>query len=97
AEPAPGAEPARAAPPTPADPTAAPLRLAELGPGERQQLPPLKMSMHLWAPDPARRFAIVDGVRVGEGDRIGAAVVEAIVQDGVILNWQGRRLRLSMR
>ncbi|GAB3389162.1 general secretion pathway protein GspB [Lysobacter fragariae] len=74
-----------------------PVRLSELSSQDRQQLPPLKLSMHMWAPDAANRFAIVDGNRVSEGDRIGEAVVEAIARDGVVLSWRGRRIRLSIR
>lgn len=74
-----------------------PLRLADLSADERQQLPALKLSMHMWAPDAANRFAIIDGARVNEGDRVGDTTVEAIQQDGVMLNWRGRRIRLPIR
>jgi len=74
-----------------------PLKLADLSTDERQQLPALKLSMHMWAPDAANRFAIIDGTRLNEGDRIGDATVEAIQQDGVMLNWRGRRIRLPIR
>lgn len=74
-----------------------PLRLADLSAEERRQLPPLKMSMHLWNPAAAQRFVILDGARVGEGDRIGDAVVEEITADGAVLAWRGRRLKLPMR
>lgn len=74
-----------------------PLRLAELSSEERQQLPTLKVSVHMWAPDGAHRFAIIDGTRVHEGDRVGDATIEAIEQDGVLLAWRGRRIRLPIR
>jgi len=75
----------------------APLRLADLSTADRQQLPPLKMSMHMWGAESPRRFAIIDGNRVGEGDRVGDAVVETIDQDGVVLAWNGIRLRVPVR
>jgi hypothetical protein len=53
--------------------------------------------MHMWSPDAAQRFAIIDGARVNEGDRVGDATVEAIEQDGVMLAWRGRRIRLPLR
>jgi general secretion pathway protein B len=74
-----------------------PLKLADLSADERQQLPALKLSMHMWAPDAANRFAIIDGARVNEGDRIGDTTVEAIQQDAVMLNWRGRHIRLPIR
>ena len=73
----------------------APLRLSDLAAAERRQLPPLKMSMHMWAP--TQRFAIIDGARVAEGDRIGDAVVAEITADGVVLAWKGQRLKIPTR
>ncbi|MEO6263926.1 MAG: general secretion pathway protein GspB [Luteimonas sp.] len=73
------------------------LQLSDLSADERKSLPPLKVSMHMWNDDPARRFVIVDGSRLGEGDRIGDAVVTAITADSVLLDWSGRRLKLPIR
>ncbi|MFC3813859.1 general secretion pathway protein GspB [Lysobacter sp. GCM10012299] len=85
-------------PPAPAatPAAAAPLRLADLSAGEREQLPALKISMHMWAPSPDQRFAIIDGARVGQGDRVGDAVVEEISADSVVLNWHGQRVALPI-
>lgn len=74
-----------------------PLKLSDLSAEERQQLPALKVSMHMWAPDAGNRFAIIDGTRVNEGDRIGDALIEAIHQDSVVLSWRGRHIRLPIR
>ena len=73
------------------------LRLADLPTAQREQLPTLKISMHMWDAAPARRFAIIDGRRLAEGDRIGEAVVSRITPDGVILDWHGQRLSLPIR
>lgn len=59
--------------------------------------PPLKMSMHMWNEDPARRFAIIDGKRVGEGDRVGDGTVTRIDADGVVLDWNGSEIRIPLR
>lgn len=75
----------------------APLRLSDLSIEQRQQLPALKISMLMWNPSPDRRFAIVDGSRVAEGDRVGEAVVDAITEDGIVLGWQGQRLKVPIR
>lgn len=72
------------------------LALSDLTPTERRALPPLKLSMHLWSEDPARRFVILDGHRLSEGDRAGNAVVERIDPTGVILAADGRRIRLPL-
>lgn len=72
------------------------LNIAELDPGTRQALPPLKLSMHLWNEDPAHRFVILDGRRLAEGDRIGEASIVRIERDGVLLQWQGRGIRIPV-
>ncbi len=78
-------------------PAAAPLRLSDLAAAERLELPPLKISMHMWDPSPTRRFAIIDGSRVNEGDRLGDAVVDEITTNSVVLSWHGQRLQLPLR
>lgn len=64
--------------------------MAEMPVDQRQQLPALKLSMHVFSSDAVKRFAIIDGQRVNEGSLIGAAVVEEIRQDGVVLSMQGQ-------
>jgi general secretion pathway protein B len=83
--------------PTP-PPTGAPIAtVAELPAAERRQLPAMKLSMHMWNERPAQRFVILDGIRYGEGDRIGAAVITAIDTDGIVLDLNGRAVRLPLR
>jgi general secretion pathway protein B len=88
--------PASTNPPAFASPDA-PVKLADLSSEDRAQLPTLKVSMHMWSPDAASRFAIIDGTRVNEGDRVGEATIEAIQQDSVMLSWHGRQIRLPIR
>jgi general secretion pathway protein B len=85
------------APPAPVTSPGRTLSLSDLSSDERKALPPLKMSMHLWNEDASQRFVIIDGDRLHEGDHIGNAVVTAIVSDGVLLDWNGRRLKLPIR
>jgi len=95
--PAPAPEPVAPTPASPASGNAAIVQLADLSADQRKQLPPLRMSMHMWDQDPARRFVIIDGARLTEGDRIGDAVIGQITADSVLLDWNGRRLRLTLR
>jgi general secretion pathway protein B len=95
---------AQPAPPTPKRPsasvtgrTAVPPSVAELPAAERGQLPELKLTMHMWDQQPGQRFIILDGNRYGEGDRVGAAVISRIDPDGVILELNGRAVRLPLR
>ncbi len=91
--------PAPAPPASPAPPSAPDhariASLAELDPETRKQLPPLKLSMHLWNETAARRFVILDGQRLKEGDVLGDVVIEQITRDGAVLAWRGARLRLQ--
>jgi general secretion pathway protein B len=96
---APGATAPSPAPamPTPPASVAEPalLSLADLSTDERNGLPALKVSMHVYADDPARRFMIVDGQRVGEGTRLADGVILVrIRRDGAELDAHGRRLLL---
>jgi general secretion pathway protein B len=85
--------------PAPASPPAAdaaPVPLSTLPPEQRKALPPLRLSMHLWNPDPARSVAIVDGQRVTRGDRVGDAVVADITREGVVLDWNGEQVLVPL-
>ena len=70
--------------------------LASLDAGTRAQLPPLKLSMHVYADEPAQRFVILDGQRLGEGASPRAGLVlEEIRRDGLVLSVNGQRLLLA--
>ncbi|MDQ3495088.1 MAG: general secretion pathway protein GspB [Pseudomonadota bacterium] len=71
--------------------------VAELPAEQRRQLPAMKLTMHMWNEQPAQRFVILDGNRHGEGDRVGAAVITRIDIDGVMLDLDGRAVRLPLR
>ena len=90
-----------------ADPTAEPAmtvaepepdalpRLAHLLPAEREGLPPLRLSMHVYDPDPSARFVLIDGKRYRQGDSIAQGViVDTIRVDGAAISWRGRRFLL---
>ena len=92
-----GAAAQTAAPPAPAVPAATqPVPfLFELGDATRRALPPLKLNMHVYAPEPARRFVIVDGTRAVEGGTITSELeVVEIRADGVVLAFRGERFLL---
>lgn len=86
--------PAAVAPPPPAPaPTPAPDAIPDIA---STGLPPVKLSMHMWDADPARRFVILDGQRMGEGDHNGALSVVAIDRKGVVIERDGQRARIPL-
>lgn len=57
---------------------------------------PVKLSMHMWNESPAARFVILNGQRMGEGDRNGDLTVVSIERDGVIVERNGQRARVPL-
>jgi general secretion pathway protein B len=96
-EPAPPAAPAPAIPPAPAPAAAAETPVNALAADLRKALPPLQLTMHMWDPDPAKRFVILDGERYAEGDSVGPMRIRRIDAEGVLFDWQGRSIRLPLR
>lgn len=77
------------------DAVTAALPLDRLDAGSRAQLPPLRVSMHVYDPDPARRFVLIDGRRLREGDLLAADLrLVAIEREGLLFDWRGRSLHL---
>jgi len=69
--------------------------LSNIDANERAQLPPLRLSMHVYAEEPSQRFVILDGQRLGEGaSPAPGLVLEQIRRDGLVLSVNGRRLLL---
>lgn len=89
----------RPAPPAaPASSGDAPPRLHELPFAVRRGLPALAVTMHLYSDDPARRFALVNGVRVRDGESLpGGVEVLAIRADGILVRFEGTEFVLPVR
>jgi general secretion pathway protein B len=64
--------------------------IATLSAELRQQLPAMKLSMHVYANEPAKRFAIMDGARINEGSVVGQGLVQRISPEGVIISINGQ-------
>lgn len=80
------AAPAPAPAPVPAEPLEAVPLLSMLMPAQREGLPPLRLSMHVYDADPAGRFVLIDGRRYRQGDAIGdGLVVDVIRPDGALV------------
>lgn len=82
------------APPSAA--TAAPVpNLDDLPVAFRAQLPHLQIEVYVYSPRPELRWVLINLHRYREGDRLpGGVLLERITQDGLILDYAGRRFRL---
>ncbi len=82
----------------PAQPVAArPLPLAELGAELRRELPPLALGGAIWSENAARRFVLVNGQVVREGEAAAPGVVlERIGPKSVLLRWREMRIEVPM-
>ncbi|MDH3597347.1 MAG: general secretion pathway protein GspB [Rhodospirillales bacterium] len=87
--------PAAEAPPEP-DPYASVPMLWQLPSSIRSKLPEISLTVHVYAPESSGRFVIVNRRKYREGDALGVGVkLEAIVPDGVILDYDGRIFKKS--
>ncbi|MCX7556139.1 general secretion pathway protein GspB [Xanthomonadaceae bacterium JHOS43] len=70
--------------------------LATLPAAQREGLPPLRLTMHVFDPDPAARFVLIDGKRYRQGDSLAEGlVIDAIRPDGVAIARDGQRFLVS--
>lgn len=76
--------------PAPAAGSPIPL-LWELPYAQRRDVPELKVSMHVYAAEPASRFVIVNGERRAEGEDFEGVRLVEIRNDGIVLERQGVR------
>lgn len=71
-------------------------RLDQLPASEREALPTLKLSMHVYTDSPASRFVLIDGRRYGEGENLAPSLqLVEIRRNGTVLDFNGRRFLLQ--
>jgi general secretion pathway protein B len=62
----------------------------------RTSIPPVHMDLHSYAPDPAKRFVLINMKRLYEGQSLPEGVkVESITNEGAILSYSGTRFVLD--
>lgn len=75
-----------------APPPGPPGTQAPAGPEGSGKLPQARLTVHVFAEEPAKRFVILNSQRVREGDQTSEGLlVEEIRPDGVTLSFQGQR------
>ncbi len=70
---------------------AGPQLLWALPYAQRRGIPEIKLSMHVYAAEPAQRFVIVNGNRQVEGDTFEGLKLIEIRNDGIVLEREGLR------
>ena len=84
------------APPIPA-PAPAPVAMPPAeAPPTTVGMSGVRLSMHLWNEDPSRRFVVLNGQRMMEGDRNGNLTLLDILRDGVVVERDGLRARIDL-
>lgn len=70
--------------------------LESMPPEFRQTVPAMTVNIHVYVPDEARRILYINNKPYHRGDEIpGGVRVEEIVQDGVVLQYNGQRFKLT--
>lgn len=60
--------------------------------GVDQKIPPFSLTVHLYSTDPAKRFVIIDGHKMAEGEVSSSGIlVQEILPDGVDLVFDGHK------
>lgn len=71
-------------------------RLHQLDSATRSELPPLRISMHVFTDEPGGRFVIIDNHRHAEGASVASGLnIAEIRRDGVVMDFRGRRFLLD--
>lgn len=73
------------------------LRAWELPLSVRRNLPELSLTIHVFSPDPAKRFVLINGERYGPGDAIGEVDIVDISRGGAIVDFRSHRFLLEPR
>jgi general secretion pathway protein B len=94
----PAAAPTPAPAPLQAPPAPPPLpaSVSDVPAIDATAMPLVRLSMHMWDESPAKRFVIVDGRRLAEGDRSDGLTVVAIERNGVVVERNGQRARVPL-
>jgi general secretion pathway protein B len=63
-----------------------------------QNVPEVALSLHVYDPDPAKRFVFVNGQRGSDGDTLPSGLrIEQIVPEGAVLSWNGNRFLAAIQ
>src|SRR3546814_12272962 len=64
----------------------------------REQFPVRTLDVHVYDPDPAKRWVMIDGKRYREGDTLASGPqIAQIIESGVVFDYQGAQDLLPVR
>src|SRR3546814_2275311 len=64
----------------------------------REQFPVRTLDVHVYDPDPAKRWVMIDGKRYREGDTLASGPqIAQIIESGVVFDYQGAQVLLPVR
>lgn len=73
------------------------VRAWELPLSVRRELPDLSLTIHVYSPDEAERFVLINGERRVAGDEIGGARIVDIRREGALVDFRSHRFLLEPR
>lgn len=82
--------------PAPRSGTADVIKVAQLPAADREAFPKLEFSTHIFADDPEMRAVVVNSQRLQEGQSLGEMVLRAVTEDGIIVDYRGHRVAVSV-
>lgn len=88
--------PVPAAPAEPAAVTESPPAITRPAQTIVAPAPSLAFSAHVYASDPSLRSVTINGVRYREGERIDDALLREITEDGVVLERDGKLVKIDV-
>ena len=72
------------------------VRLNELPPSVRSEIPDISISMQVYSSQPGSRFAIINGKRYVESDQLADSVIlDEILRQGVVLKYRQYRILIQ--
>jgi general secretion pathway protein B len=73
------------------------VRAWELPLAVRRNLPEMKLTIHVFSPNEAERFVLINGERYAPGDSVGEAKIVDISREGAIVDFREHRFLLEPR
>jgi hypothetical protein len=94
--PAPHVAPAPPALPAASPPVSAEVPFLRSLPDElRRSLPEMTVNIHVYTPEASRRLLYINNREYHKGEYIGGVLIEDVLPDGALMNYQGIRFKLE--